>query len=199
MSVNAIVPARRPGPARVGAFLVLLAAVACGLAIFSAWPWPAWPRGSALLRLSVRHVTAVVQAGPRQRPEDLARHRCLVFAEPRTTDELDFTRGRRTVRAKLNGVMVTNGGEALRLALVDGLGIGALPSFIARRDVLAGRIEPVLLDWTLPELRVFAVYPHRRLVSPKVRVFVDALRKAFGDGSRDPWWPEPPQLRRARA
>lgn len=127
--------------------------------------------------------------GRPKRPEDLAKHRCLVFAEPRTTDELPFTRGRRTVRAKLNGVMVTNGGEAFRLALVDGLGVGALPSFIARRDLLAGRIEPVLLDWTLPELGVYAVYPHRRFVSPKVRVFIDALRAAFGDGSGDPWWP----------
>ena len=36
---------------------------------------------------------------------------------------------------------------------------------------------------------IFAVYPHRRFVSPKVRVFVDALRAAFGDGTRDPWWP----------
>ena len=79
-------------------------------------------------------------------------------------DELPFARGRRTVRAKLNAVMTTNSGEAFRLALIDGLGIGALPSFIAQRDVLAGRIEPVLLDWTLPALRVFAVYPHRRFV-----------------------------------
>jgi DNA-binding transcriptional LysR family regulator len=127
--------------------------------------------------------------GRPKRPEDLAKHRCIVFAEPRPMDEFPFTRGRRTVRARLNGAMVTNGGEAFRLALVDGLGIGALPSFIARRDWLAGRIEPVLPDWALPELAIYAVYPHRRFVSPKVRVFVDALRAAFGDGTRDPWWP----------
>jgi hypothetical protein len=30
------------------------------------------------------------------------------------------------------------------------------PSFLARRDALAGRIEPVLTDWALPELCVFA-------------------------------------------
>jgi len=127
--------------------------------------------------------------GRPRRPEDLATHRCLVFAEPRPMDELPFARGRRTVRAKLNAVMTTNSGEAFRLALVDGLGIGTLPSFLAYRDTQAGRIEPVLLDWTLPHFRVFAVYPHRRFVSPKVRVFVDALRAAFGDGARDPWWP----------
>ncbi len=126
--------------------------------------------------------------GRPRRPEELATHRCLVFAEPRPADELVFTRHRRKVRAKLNAVMVTNGGEAFRLALLEGIGIGALPSFLARRDLLAGRIEAVLTDWALPELRVFALYPHRRFVSPKVRVFIDALRAALGDGTTDPWW-----------
>ena len=51
----------------------------------------------------------------------------------------------------------------------------------------SGRLEPLLADWSLPELNVFAVYPHRRFVAPKVRVFVEALRAAFGDGSSDPW------------
>jgi hypothetical protein len=35
----------------------------------------------------------------------------------------------------------------------------------------------------------FAVYPHRRFLSPEVTVFVEAMRAAFGDGSYDPWWP----------
>ena len=127
--------------------------------------------------------------GRPQRPEDLAAHRCLVFAEPRPMDELTFSRGRRQVRAKLKAVMTTNSGEAFRLALIDGLGIGAMPSFLAHRDREAGRLEPLLPDWSLPEYHVFAVYPHRRFVSPKVRVFVDALRATFGDGTRDPWLP----------
>lgn len=61
---------------------------------------------------------------------------------------------------------------------------------MARRDLDAGLLEPVLLDWSLPEFGVFAVYPHRRFVSPKVRVLLEALMAHFGDGTRDPWWPE---------
>jgi hypothetical protein len=33
------------------------------------------------------------------------------------------------------------------------------------------------------------VYPHRRFVPSKVRIFVDALRTALGEPDRDPWWP----------
>lgn len=128
--------------------------------------------------------------GRPRRPQDLAQHRCLVFAEPRAMDEHTFRRGRRQVRVKLNAVMLTNSGEAFCHALEQGIGVGALPSFLAQAHVQAGRIEPVLLDWSLVDFGVFAVYPHRRFVSPKVRVFIDALRAEFGDGSQDPWWVE---------
>lgn len=128
--------------------------------------------------------------GRPRRPEDLASHRCLIFSEPRPMDELVFTRGRRRIRAQLKAVMMTNHGGAVRLALQQGAGLAALPSFLAYRDLTAGDIEPVLLDWALPEYRVFAVYPHRRFVSPKVRLLIDTLIAKLGDETDDPWWPK---------
>lgn len=102
--------------------------------------------------------------------------------------ELTFARGKREVRARLHVVMLSNNGAALMDAMRHGAGLCVAPTFIAWRDLEGDRVEPVLLDWTLPEYRVFAVYPHRRFVSPKVRVFLEALTTAFGDGSSDPWW-----------
>lgn len=128
--------------------------------------------------------------GRPRKPEDLAAHRNIVFAEPKPMDELTFVRGRRKVRVKLNMVMMSNiGGVALE-ALLRGIGLATIPSFLAQRELQAGRIEPILLDWSLFELGVFAVYPHRRFLSPKVKVFIEALRATFGDGTRDCWWPE---------
>jgi DNA-binding transcriptional LysR family regulator len=81
-----------------------------------------------------------------------------------------------------------NHAAALQIAVHKGVGLAMMPSFVAARDLESGAIEAVLADWRLPDLHVFAVYPHRRFLSPKVRVVVDALRAAFGDGSHDPWW-----------
>lgn len=124
------------------------------------------------------------------KPGELSSHRSLVFAEPRPMQELVFSRGGREVRVRLNAVMTTNSGEALMAAARQGVGLAVVPSFLARADLESGRIEPILMDWSLPEYHVFAVYPHRRFLSPKVRVFVEALRTHFGDGTRDPWWPD---------
>jgi DNA-binding transcriptional LysR family regulator len=128
--------------------------------------------------------------GHPRKPEDLSRHRNLVFVEPRPNTEISFERGKRRVTVKLDTIMMSNSGEALRAALLDGIGIGPLPSFLVRDAVLAGSLVPILEEWKLfPDARVFAIYPHRRFLSPKVKVFVEALREAFGDGTRDPWWP----------
>jgi DNA-binding transcriptional LysR family regulator len=123
-------------------------------------------------------------------PQDLPSHRHLIFAEPRPLDELVFTRGRRKARVKLAPILTSNYGAALRQAALRGLGLWIAPSFAIHGDWKAGRLERVLSDWSLWEATVFAVYPHRRFLSPKVRVFLEALRAAFGDGTRDPWWPE---------
>lgn len=90
---------------------------------------------------------------------------------------------------KVHAILTGNHAAALQIAVHKGVGLAMMPSFVAARDLAADSIEPVLTDWRLPELKVFAVYPHRRLLSPKVKVVVEALRAAFGDGSRDPWWP----------
>jgi DNA-binding transcriptional LysR family regulator len=124
------------------------------------------------------------------KPEDLPSHRSIVFVEPKPLDEFVFVRNGRKVQVKLNSVMTTNNGDGIRGAVRRAVGLGAMPSFLASPDIKAGLIEPVLINWSLPEYTIFAVYPHRRFLSPKVRVFIEALRAAFGDGTRDPWWPE---------
>jgi DNA-binding transcriptional LysR family regulator len=128
--------------------------------------------------------------GQPRKPEDLTSHRSLIFTEPRPMQDLVFVRSGRNVRVRLNPVMTTNSGEGLMAAARHGVGLAVVPSFLAHTELELGRVEPVLLDWSLPEYNVFAVYPHRRFLSPKVRLFVEALRAHFGHGTRDPWWPE---------
>ncbi len=130
--------------------------------------------------------------GRPERPADLARHRCAVFVEPRPLTELTLSRGRRDVKVALNAVITSNSGEVLRAVAVEGAGVVAAPSFLVAADLAAGRLVRVLEAWSvIPAMRVFAIYPHRRFLAPKVRLFVEALREALGDPTSDPWWPLP--------
>ncbi|MFO1327502.1 MAG: LysR substrate-binding domain-containing protein [Rubrivivax sp.] len=127
--------------------------------------------------------------GRPQHPDDLATHRFLVFTEPRPLIELPFCRGAEERRVRVAPAMLCNDGDAIRIALRGGIGLAVVPSFVAAPDLADGGVEVLLHDWALPDFGVFAIYPHRRFVSPKVRVLLDALTARFGDGTADPWWP----------
>jgi DNA-binding transcriptional LysR family regulator len=137
--------------------------------------------------------------GRPMKPADLARHRFIVFVEPRPMDSLVLVRGGKQTRVELAAVLTSNIGDVLAAMASEGLGIVAAPSFVVAAARSAGRIERVLEDWAvLPELTLWAIYPHRRFLSQKVRLFVEALRTEFGgDAAHDPWSDGPPSRRRA--
>ncbi|MCW5658940.1 MAG: LysR family transcriptional regulator [Burkholderiaceae bacterium] len=146
-------------------------------------------RPVALARAGVFAAPAYLrQYGCPRKPEELARHRALVFLEPRLRDEWMFERDARSVRVKLDGFMTSNFGAALSAAGAAGAGVVIAPSFVTRTDVAAGRLQRLLPDWTvLPALHVYAIYPHRRFLAAKVKACIEALRTTYGDGTRDPW------------
>lgn len=61
---------------------------------------------------------------------------------------------------------------AQRDAAVAGLGVAEILIAIARGDIAAGRLVPVLPDWRRPPVPVHAVFPSARFLTPKVRAFI---------------------------
>lgn len=68
-----------------------------------------------------------------------------------------------------------NNSLMLRDLLEAGLGIGALPSFLAGPALAAGRLARVLPELPGSPRQVYAVYPTSRHLQPKVKAFVDFL------------------------
>ncbi|MGD1879937.1 MAG: LysR family transcriptional regulator [Kiloniellaceae bacterium] len=125
--------------------------------------------------------------GRPRRPEDLAGHHCLLYANQANPREWTL-RGPAGPRAvKVDGPLVANNGDVLCGAAVGGMGITRLPTFIVGDHLRAGRLEVVLPGFPPPEQGIHAVYPHSRNLSVKVRVFVDFLAEYFGP---EPYWDE---------
>lgn len=118
--------------------------------------------------------------GVPKRPEDLARHACLTYEylPARHTWRFRDRKGRdRPVR--VSGPVHANNGEFLAAVAVAGAGISMEPDFINGPDVKAGRLVPLLREFEPPATGIYAVYPSRRHLSAKVRVFVDFLADRF--------------------
>ena len=148
-------------------------------------------RPLAVTRIAICAAPAYLRKyGRPLKPAELARHRILAFTEPRLRSEWTLARGGKQLAVRYDPVFTSNNGDALRAAGVAGVGIVIGPSFMVMAEVESGELELLLADWmVLPELRVYAIYPHRRFLSPKVKALVDALRVEFGDETVDPWWP----------
>lgn len=131
-----------------------------------------------------------------QDPEDLHGHDCLIFAlQPadawyhRAANEPQSELAEIPVRGRLRA----NDTEALRAAALRGLGIALLPTWVIGDDVRTGRLRLVLPErqWLMapgPERAIWAIYPPKKVVSPKVKAFVAFLAKSFGS---PPYWDYP--------
>jgi len=143
-------------------------------------------RDSTLVARRLAPVTGVLVASPaylarRGRPgtpSELAQHECLIYTGG-TSPDWTFRAGTRTVSIRPQGRLRSDNGEALRQWAAAGLGILAAPSFTVADAVDAGTLEPLLLDYPLPEAAVHVVRPPGAHVPGKVRVLIDALVEGF--------------------
>jgi DNA-binding transcriptional LysR family regulator len=113
-------------------------------------------------------------------PADLSAHNCIRYAFYPFGDEWRFINpdgGPLTVRVA--GNLVTSDMELRLHAVIAGLGLGLIPPFNIHEELRTGFLVPLLRNYPTPELSIAALYPHRQHLPAKVRVFIDALARAF--------------------
>ncbi len=118
--------------------------------------------------------------GAPQAPEDLAQHNCFTYeyVTPRNLWRFrDASGNERAVR--VSGNLHSNNGDLLAEVAARGGGIVLEPAFIVGPEVRAGRLVPLLQDFVAAPMPIYAVYPSRKHLSAKVRLFVDALIERF--------------------
>jgi DNA-binding transcriptional LysR family regulator len=142
------------------------------------------PPDSSLIVRSLatwRHVLCCSPAylekhGPLRQLSELADHNCLRHALYPYGDEWRFVDRRGTpASVRISGNLVSNSGDMLRTAALQGVGIFLGPGFLVADDLDSGRLIRLLSEYRPVELSMNAVYPHRHHLSAKVRTFIDLL------------------------
>ena len=78
---------------------------------------------------------------------------------------------------RVQGSFQANSSEALRVAAVSGIGIARLPTYVAGKDIAAGRLQVIFREFTVPHEKMRAFYARSEYVPAKIPVFLDFLRK----------------------
>jgi len=123
--------------------------------------------------------------GAPAQPTDLSQHDALVYSTVQGDARWHFTglHGD-TVTVPVRGPLRSNNLSALLMAARNGMGLAALPRYVAQESLNTGALRAVLTDWSLPSQEIHAVYPSPLLVPAKVSGFVTWLQVQLGNT----WW-----------
>jgi LysR family transcriptional regulator, regulator for bpeEF and oprC len=121
--------------------------------------------------------------GAPRHPQDLTTHALVAFTGDGLRPRWRLVREGEQVDVAVaaSARLRVNAGSAVASALLQGLGIGLLPLVIAAEPVRRARLQAVLPEWAPAPVEVFAVYPSRRYLTPKLRAFVDLAQQQFPD------------------
>lgn len=117
--------------------------------------------------------------GRPKHPSDLVHHSVLAYSLLAMGDQWAFEGPGGPVTVKVTPRMRTNSGDTCCAAAVQHQGIVLQPSFLVATHLASGALVEILPQFRSIELGIYAVYPTRTHLSPKVRALVDFLVEAF--------------------
>ena len=132
---------------------------------------------------SARSVVAsreyLARAGTPQQPGDLARHSCIIFMQNAHPNDWAFSGPGGAVTVRVAGRFRTDNSEAMREAVLGGIGLAVAPAWMFGPDLLAGEVEAVLTGYGAGQIPIHAVYPSRRNLAPRTRAVIEFLADEF--------------------
>ena len=112
-------------------------------------------------------------------PSEIASHAVLTYTLLSTGDSWEFEGPQGRVTVIVTPRMRANSGETCCAAALKHQGIVLQPTFLVAADLKSGALVEILPQYRSIELGIYAVYPTRKHVTPKVRLLIDFLVEAF--------------------
>ena len=118
--------------------------------------------------------------GEPKTPDDLKNHQCLLYTY---NDSAKFWALQDTAGASknftVNGPLLANNGNLICDAMLNGMGIAILPTFIVGDAIRNGKAITILNEWKQKPSDISLLYPSSKHLSAKVRAFVDMAVEHF--------------------
>ncbi|MBP6070470.1 MAG: LysR family transcriptional regulator [Candidatus Accumulibacter sp.] len=131
-------------------------------------------------RLVVASPDYIARYGMPKNPAELAAHNCLSLGQQRGWT-LRQTPGGEVASRKVSGTFECNDGAVLHEWALAGKGLAWRSMWEVGDDLRSGRLVSLLEDHAAPAVGIYAVFPQRRHLPLRVRLFIDQLKTTFGD------------------
>lgn len=138
---------------------------------------------SSLIARPVGHLALINCASPRYlathgtptRIEELTEHFAVNYASSFTgrIDPWEYLEGGERRTLALRGLVTVNNAESYIACCLAGLGLIQIPAYDVREELEGGLLVEVLPAWRAAPMPLTLLYPHRRHLSRRLRVFAD--------------------------
>lgn len=147
-------------------------------------------KDSSLIAKKVGEVVFKIFAAPKYLKEngepsnlkDLSNHTCVHFT-PLSSEGWQLLNGKRSASVSLTKKIVVNDMGLAHSLAVEGVGIALMPSFLCDSELRAGKLVPILKDWTTEIAPLHFVYPAQKYVPSVIKAFIEissiSLRSRF--------------------
>jgi DNA-binding transcriptional LysR family regulator len=126
-------------------------------------------------RIVVASPAYLKQRGEPKTPQAIASHATIQFGAMSASPDWRFVEGSREIRVACTPRFTTNSADAAIQYAEQGGGLTRVLAYQAADAIKAGRLKIVLAKFEQPPLPIHLVYPTSRLLSAKVRAFVDLV------------------------
>ncbi len=133
-------------------------------------------------RLCVAAPSYLQRAGMPASPADLSRHECLTLSSDASqTRGWAFQVDGEVSHLRPSGRIDCSDGQVLHEWCLGGMGIAWRSTWEVEQDVQAGRLNVLLEDFAAPPNGIYAVFPQRKHLPLRVRLWIDFVKHTYGD------------------
>ena len=126
-------------------------------------------------RVCVATPNYITRHGKPKVPTDLKKHDCILYTLLSSGNVWSF----KNLDVAVHGRFRVNTPDGIRTATLDGLGIAYSPVWLFEDALLDGRLQLLLEEFPGPPTPIHVIYPERRLLSRRAKVFMDFVAEEF--------------------
>ncbi len=122
------------------------------------------------------------ETGEPHTPDELTALQAVVYDVRGGGSTWKFSRGDEQTAVELKGRLRINAAEGIRAAIFANLGYTVTSEWMFSPELRSGAVKAVLLDWELPPIYLWAVFPSGRQVSARARAFANFIEEQLSTG-----------------
>lgn len=112
-----------------------------------------------------------------KKPADLVHHNCALYSDSKSRGQIKLQKQKQTETIHVKGNFMSNHLDLIKQLVLSDACLGILPEFMVTNELSNKKLIPCLGDYTLPSNNLYAIYPEREFMLPRLSAFLKMIKE----------------------